>query len=241
LADRYRDSPRTVRLSYDDHEWLAQLAEDENLSIRIVVKRAVKHFRYWQEQGQEALKETLETFEAERSLHEDELRLRQHYQRKYELNSRRLHDALCDMRSLRAKYESRLGDERNLRAERENRLRDERDYYERQARAAESDQSVSYSPTVAKLLALAIRSDSDAEAMTALAKARAVHRKGRLPALACRLPARRSSVVSFWTATTPAAALGASRMALTSADATITPSAALTLSPRTRQSRDLRP
>lgn len=179
MADRYRTSQRSVRLSYDDHEWLAKVAQDENVTIRTVVKHAVKNFRYWQEQGLEALTEALANFEAERSAHEDERRLRRHYQRKYELKSHRLHDVLRDMRNLRAKYESQLSDERNIRAERENQLRDERDYYKRQARAAKADRNVLHSPTVAKLLTLAIRSDSDAEAMTAFAKARALHRKQR--------------------------------------------------------------
>lgn len=179
MAGRYRSSPRSVRLSYDDHEWLAKLAQDENVSIRAVVKRAVKDFRYWQEQGQEALIETLANFEAERSVHKEERRLRRHYQRKYESKSRRLHDVLRDMRNLRAKYESQLDDERNLRAKLESQLRDERDDHDRQAREAEADRNVRSSPTVAKLLTLAIRSDSDAEAMTAFAKARALHRKER--------------------------------------------------------------
>lgn len=179
MADKNRASPQSVRLSYEDHEWLAKLAQEENLSVRAMVKRAVRHFRYWQEQGQEALGETLANFESERIVHQDERRRRRYYQRKYELKSRRLHDALRDVRNLRAKYESQLGDERNLRAKREKQLRNERDFYKRQARAAEADRNVLNSPTVAKLLTLAIRSDSDGEAMTALAKARALHRKER--------------------------------------------------------------
>jgi hypothetical protein len=78
---------------------------------------------------------------------------------------------LRDERKLHAERENQLRDERKLHAERENQLRDERDHYERQAKAAEP-----YGPTVAKLLALAIRSGSDAEAMAAFAKARALHR-----------------------------------------------------------------
>jgi hypothetical protein len=179
MADIDRASPQSVRLSYDDHEWLAKLAQEENLSIRAMVKRAVRHFRYWQEEGQEALEGTLANFEFERSVYQEERQRRRYYQRKYELKSRRLHDALRDMRDLRAKHESQLSDERNLRAKREKQLCDERDFYKRQARAAEADRKVLSSPTVAKLLTLAIRSDSDGEAMTALAKARALHRKAR--------------------------------------------------------------
>ena len=144
----------------------------------------MQDFRYWQEEGEEALKEALEIFEAERSGLEDERRRRLYFQRKYELLSRSWHNRLRVERNLRARYElqsrywhNRLRDERNLRAKRENQLRDKRDYYERQAKAAEAHRNVLYSPKVAKLLTLAIRSEWDAEAMTAVAKARALHRK----------------------------------------------------------------
>jgi hypothetical protein len=181
----------SVRLGYDAYEWLAKLADDEDVSIDALAKRVVRHFRYWQEEGEEALKRALAVFEAERSAHEDERRRRLYFQRQYELQSRRLRDMLrderpvrrerkCrlhDERKLRIAYENQLRDERNLRAMYENQLRDERDYYEQQARAAEAYRDVPYSPTVAKLLTLAIRSESDGEAMTAVAKARALHRK----------------------------------------------------------------
>ena len=196
MADRHRASPRSVRLGYEDHEWLARLAQDEGVSIDALAKRAVRHFRHWHEEGEEALKEALKVFEAERSGREDERRRRLYFQRKYESQSRRLHDMLRDERPLRSErekqlrderklrtayehqlrgerklrtaYEHQLRDERKLRTERENQLRDEL-----QAKAA------GYSPTVAKLLTLAIRSESDGEAMTAVAKARALHRKER--------------------------------------------------------------
>ena len=74
MADRHRTSSRSVRLGYEDHEWLAQLSQDEAVSIQALVKRAVRHFRHWQEKGEEALKEALDIFEAERSGHEEELR-----------------------------------------------------------------------------------------------------------------------------------------------------------------------
>ena len=126
----------------------------------------------------------------------DERNLRFEYQnqlrdeRNLRRQSRRLHDVLRDERhrrwaqeeqlrderNLRAEYEKQLRDERNLRAEREKQLRDERDHYERQAKAAEPYRNVRYGPTVATLLALAISSGSDAEAMAAFAKARALHR-----------------------------------------------------------------
>jgi hypothetical protein len=84
---------------------------------------------------------------------------------------------LRDERDLRAAYEDQLRDERNLGADREAQLREERDFYERKAGAPATDRYVPNDPTVAKLLTLAIRSESEAEAMAAFAKVRAIHRK----------------------------------------------------------------
>ena len=193
MADRYRASPLSVRLSEQDHGWLAKLAQDEDVSIRALVKRAVQHLRYWQEEGQEALKEALEIFEAERSGREGERRRRLHFQREYQLQSRRLHDMLRDERHRRWEQESQLRDERKLRIECENRLRDERnrraecekqlrgerDAFGRLASAAASYGEAPYDPTVAKLLALAIYSESDSEATAAFAKARSLHHQKR--------------------------------------------------------------
>jgi hypothetical protein len=235
MADRHRASPLNVPLSQADREWLVKCAQDEDVSVPALIKLAVQQLRHWQEGGEEALKEALEIFEAERRGQEDERRRRLYYQREYGLQSRRLHDMLReerhlrweqekqlrdernlrseyenqlrdarnlrrqsrrlhdmlreerhlrweqekqlrDERNLRAAYENQLRDERNLRAKRENQLRDERDYHERQAGAAEAYRHAWYGPTVAKLLTLAIRSESDAEAMAAFAKARALHR-----------------------------------------------------------------
>lgn len=188
MADRHRASPLSVRLSQQDHDWLVQRARDEDVSVRALIELAVQHFRYWQRGGEKALKEALEIFEAERRGLEDERRRRLYFQREYGMQSRRLHDMLRDERhlrweqekqlrderDLRAEYENQLRDERNLRAKREKQLRDER---ERQARAAKPYRNALYGPTVAKLLNLAIRSESDAEAMAAFSKARALHRQ----------------------------------------------------------------
>ena len=221
MAERYRASALSVRFSQDDREWLVKRAQDEDVSVPALIKLAVQQFRCWQDGGEEALKEALEIFEAERRGLEDERRRRLYFQREYGLQSRRLHDILRDERhlrweqekqlrderNLRAEYEKQLRDERNLRrqsrrlhdilrderhlrweqekqlrdernlhAEREKQLRDERDYHERQARAAKWHRDVLCSHTVAKLLTLAIRSESDAEAMAAFAKARALQR-----------------------------------------------------------------
>ena len=189
MVDRHSASPLSVRLSHEDRRWLVKRAEDEDVSVPALIRLAVQQFRYWHEGGEEALNEALEMFEAERRGQEDERRRRLYFQRQYGLQSRRFHDMLRDERhlrwsqekqlqderNLRAKREKQLRDERNLRAKREKQLRDDCDYHERQARAAEAYRNDPYGPTVAKLLTLAIRSESDAEAMAAFAKARALH------------------------------------------------------------------
>ena len=193
MADRNRASAPSVRLSPEDHRWLTKLAHDEDVSIRALVRRAVQHLRYWQEEGQQALHEALEIFEAERSGREDERRRRLHFQREYQLQSRRLHDMLRDERhrrweqetqlrderKLRIEWENQLRDERNRRAECEKQLRDERGAYGRLASAAAASGDAPYDPTVAKLLALAICSESDGEATAAFAKARSLHHQKR--------------------------------------------------------------
>jgi len=135
MADRYRASPPSVSLSQEDREWLARIARDEDVSIHALVIRAVQYFRYWQEEGEKALNEALEIFEAERRGHEDERRLRLYYQRDYELQSRRLHNMLRDERHRRWEQEKQL----------------------------------------------ALRSESDAEAMAAVVKARTLHRQKQHP------------------------------------------------------------
>jgi hypothetical protein len=78
-----------------------------------LAEQAVQHFRYWLEEGAEALEEALEIFEAERSNADDERRQRQDSQREYQSQSRRLHDMLRDERHRRWEQESQLRDERN--------------------------------------------------------------------------------------------------------------------------------
>jgi len=202
MADSHRACSMRVHFGYEDHEWLSELAQDEAVSMHALVKRAVRHFRHWHEEGEKALEDALEIFEAERSGREDERRRRLYFQREYELQSRRLHHQLRNERNLRAKVEYQLRNERNLRAEREKQLHDERnlrakveyqlrnernlraerekqlhDEHEHHERLARACSNLPFSPTVARLLTLAVRSDSDAEAMTAVGKARALHRK----------------------------------------------------------------
>jgi hypothetical protein len=144
-----------------------------------LAEQAVQHFRYWQEEGAEALEEALEIFEAERSNADDERRQRQDSQREYQSQSRRRHDMLRDERHRRWEQESQLRDERNRRIEYEKQLRGDHGDYEQQARAEAAYRSAPYDPTVAKLLGLAIYSESDSEAMAAFAKARSLHHQER--------------------------------------------------------------
>jgi predicted HicB family RNase H-like nuclease len=165
MADRYRAAPLSVRLSQEDHQWLAKSAQQQDVSVRDLVERAVQHFRYWQGEGQRTFKEALEIFEAEHGNLDDERRHRQDLQRQHQLQSRRLHDMLRD--------------ERSRRIECEKHRRGERGDYERQAGASAAHGDAPYDPTVAKLLALAIYSESDSEAMAAFAKARSLHHQER--------------------------------------------------------------
>lgn len=126
MADRYRASPLSIHLSEEDRGWLAKSAQHQDVSVDELVEHAVQHFRYWQEEGEEVLKEALEIFEAERNGLEGERRQRQYFQREYQLRSRRLHEMLRDERHRLWEQESQLRDERNRRIECENQLRDER-------------------------------------------------------------------------------------------------------------------
>lgn len=192
MVDSYRTAPLSVRLPHEDRQWLAKTARHQDVSADDLVEHAVQLFRYWQEEGAETVKEALGIFEAERSALEDEQRRRQYFQREYQLQSRRLHDLMRDERQRRGKQESQLRDERNRRIKCENQLRDERnrrvesekylrgerDDHQQQAKAAAPYRNTPYDPTVAKLLALAVSSESDGEAMAAFAKARSLHHPG---------------------------------------------------------------
>ena len=70
----------------------------------------------------------------------------------------------------------------NQRRAYQRRLQRQRDCYERHARAAtEANRDALYSPTVARLLALAVCSESDGEAKAAFTKARTLYLNERYP------------------------------------------------------------
>lgn len=94
--------------------------------------------------------------------------------RECQVQSRRLHEQ-------RRAYQKRLWQERNLRRACERQLRDARSCGERRATAApEANRDALYSPTVARLLALAVCSESDGEAKAAFTKARTLYRRQTL-------------------------------------------------------------
>ena len=196
MADRHLAPPLSICLSPEDHEWLAQLAKHEGASPHTVINRAVRFFRFWH--TNENIVEAAST--AAYLLHEYQKQVgrRRYFQCEYQMQSRRLHNLrrayqrrLRNEQNLRRAYEKRLRNEQNLRRAYEKRLRNEqnlrrayqrqlqrqRDRYERQTRAAtEANRDALYSPTVARLLAVAVCSESDGEAKAAFTKARTLHR-----------------------------------------------------------------
>jgi hypothetical protein len=99
-----------------------------------------------------------------------------------------LAEALELIDSASREYEKELRRERNLRRGYETLLWAELDYDQwRLTAMAEACCHVLCSPTVAKLLALAVCSDSDYEASAAFARARALHRGEELVRARCTL------------------------------------------------------
>lgn len=172
MAVRYHASPLSVCLPQEDLQWLTKFAIHEDTSVHALINHAVRHFRSWQEKGKGSIREVLELIDLADREYERQVRRRRYFQHEYQLQSRRLHN-------MRRAYEKQLQQERSLRRGYEKRLRRQRDYYERQAGATtEPLGDALYSSTVAKLLALAVCSESDGEATAAFAKARVLYRNG---------------------------------------------------------------
>lgn len=170
MTDRYVASPLSVRLSPEDQEWLTRFARHEGTSVHVLVNDSVHYFRNWQEKGKQALEQLLETVDDACYEYETQVSRQQYFQREYELQSLRLHD-------MRRRYEKQLRRERNLRRGFEQQVWSRRDSYEQPAGAsAEADRNALYGPKIAKLLALAVCSESDDEATAAFAKARELYR-----------------------------------------------------------------
>jgi hypothetical protein len=181
MADRYGGAELGVRLSRDDHEWLATVARKENISAPLLVSYAVWYFRYWQEKGSKALENIIDSMYR---AYQDQARRQRHMQQEHqkqlrrERNLRRASERqLRHERNMRRVYEIRLRNERARRRAHEKQPRQERDHYGQRATAGTAAQGgLLYGPKVARLLDLAVCSDSDGEATAALAKARALRR-----------------------------------------------------------------
>lgn len=196
MADRHLAPPLSICLSPEDHEWLAQLAKHEGASPHTVINRAVRFFRFWH--TNENIVEAALTAAYFLREYQKQVGRRRYFQCEYQTQSRRLHDQrrayqkrllneqnlrnacekqLLNEQNLRSACEKRLLNEQNLRRAYQRRLRRQRDRYERQARAAaEASRDALYSPTVARLLAVAVCSESDGEAKAAFTKARTLYR-----------------------------------------------------------------
>lgn len=151
------------RLQQEDREWLAQLASRERVSVQVLVNRAIRYFRSWETYGRRAVGDAVQTIDWACGEYEAQLTRGRSVRRAYEQQLRR-------ERGTRRAYE------RDLRRACEERLRRQSRYYERQLKTDSAAQrNALYSPKVAKLLALAICSQSDSEAAAAFAKARSLH------------------------------------------------------------------
>ena len=181
MANRYGGPELSVRLSRGDREWLAIVARRENVSAPLLASCAVGYFRYWQEKGSKALENVIESMYR---AYQDQARRQRYMQLEYqrqlrrERNLRRAYERqLRHERNMRRVYEIRLRNERARRRADEKPPRHERDHDEQRAAAGTAAQGgLLYGPKVARLLALAVCSDSDGEATAALAKARALRR-----------------------------------------------------------------
>lgn len=184
MTDRYYAPPPGVRLSRDDHEWLTKLAMHEGTSVQTVVDHAVWFLRYWQATGKKAVRQSLEIIELLGCEYQKQAVRQRYFQREYQMQSRRLHNMrrayekqLWQERVMRRRYESQLRQERSMRRAYEEQLRRQRSCYEGQEEATtQSPRDAPYGPTVAKLLALAVCSESVGEAKAAFEKARSLHR-----------------------------------------------------------------
>lgn len=184
MADKYYAPRADVRLSRDDREWLVRFARHEDTSVQAVVDHALWFFCYWQGKGKKAFKEALEIIDLLCCAYQEQVRRRRYFEREYRVQLRRLHDMrrayeerLWQERSIRRVHESQLRQERSMRCACEEQLQRQRSYSVEEERAtAQPHRDAPYGPTVARLLALAVCSDSDGEATAAFEKARALHR-----------------------------------------------------------------
>lgn len=163
----YAPSP-SVRLPRDDHEWVTKFARQEGISVQAAVDHAVWLLRCWQTQGKNAVAEALEAIDLLHCEYQKQVQCRRYFERAYEEQSRQLHN-------MRRAYEKQLWQERSIRRVYEKQRQRGRHEQEEKV-TVESHNEASYGTTVAKLLALAVCSDSDGEAKAAFEKARRLNR-----------------------------------------------------------------
>jgi hypothetical protein len=131
---------------------------------------AVWFLRCWQTKGKKAVTGALEAIDFLCCEYQKQVQCRRYFEHAYQMQSRRLHN-------MRRAYEKQLCRERNIRRECEEQLQRQRRRYEQEEKVTvQSHNEAPCGPTVAKLLALAICSDSDGEARAAFEKARKLHR-----------------------------------------------------------------
>jgi hypothetical protein len=166
------------------------VAKQEDVSVYALLNRAVWHFRNWQERGNKILEEVLKAIDDVCCEYNKQMRRRRYFEREYKVqlwrqrNLRRKYERLLwQERNLRRKYEQQLRHERDLRRKYEKQVQRQRDYYERHRTAEETGHDALYELKIGKLVALALRSDSDGEAAAAFAKARQLHHVATLSRL----------------------------------------------------------
>lgn len=184
MADRYGGPRLSVRPWRHDDQWPARVAKPHDVSVRQLAARAVWNVRSWQQQGGRTLDEALDVLNVIYRAYQRQLQRERYLQRTHqrqlrrERNLRRMYQGqLRTELGRRRAYQMRLRHERSRRREYEEQLQCQRLYYEQQMRAAaEAQGNALYGARVARLVNLAVCSESDGEATAALAKARALHR-----------------------------------------------------------------
>lgn len=191
MADTYHAPPPSSGLSRDDPEGPARSVRQEedntgiaDTSIQAIADRALWVFCHWNTKRKMAAREALAIINLLSSEYQKQVRRRRYFEREYQVQSRHLHNMrreyeqkLAQERSMRRKYESQLRQERSMRRAYEKQLQRQRSHDEqKEMSTAQSRRDTPYGPKVAKLLALAVCSESDGEAKAAFKKARTLHR-----------------------------------------------------------------
>ena len=170
MADWSHASPPSVRLSRGDLVWVTKFARQEDISAQAAVDHAVWLLRCWQAKGKNAVAEAIEAIDLLCCEYQKQVQRRRYFERAYRSQSRQLHN-------MRRAYEKQLWRERTIRREYEKLLQRQQGRDEQEEKVTvQSHNEAAYSPTVAKLLNLAVYSHSECEAKAAFEKARKLQR-----------------------------------------------------------------